>query len=114
MQTKQPLDISTAELRLLQQEDPTLSEIREAAANQTKQSKYFLQDGLLYRRWIPSGEQVSNMSVDQLALPSHCRKTILSLAHEIPLAGHLGQKKTAERILEILLAYTVSRCQRSV
>ena len=42
MQTKQPLDISTAELRLLQQEDPTLSEIREAAANQIKQSKYFL------------------------------------------------------------------------
>ena len=64
MQTKQPLDISTAELRLLQQEDPTLSKIREAAANQTKQSKYFLQDGLLYRRWIPSGEQVSDMSVD--------------------------------------------------
>ena len=56
MQTKQPLDISTAKLRLLQQEDPMLSEIREAAANQIKQSKYFLQDGLLYRRWIPSGE----------------------------------------------------------
>ena len=99
MQTKQPLNISTAELRLLQQEDPTLSEIREAAANQTKQSKYFLQDGLLYRRWIPSGEQVSNMSVDQLVLPSHCHKAILSLAHEIPLAGHLGQKIT-ERILQ--------------
>ena len=40
------------------------------------------------------------MSVDQLVLPSHCHKTILSLAHEIPLAGHLGQKKTAERILQ--------------
>ena len=40
------------------------------------------------------------MSIDQLVLPSHCRKTILSLAHEIPLAGHLGQKKTAERILQ--------------
>lgn len=33
-----------------------------------------------------------------IELPSHCRKTILSL--EIPLAGHLGQKKTAERILQ--------------
>ena len=101
MQTKQPLDISTAELQQFQQEDPTLREIREAVVtNQTKQSKYFLQDGLLYRRWTPPDEQVSKMSIDQLVLPSHCRKTILSLAHEIPLAEHLGQKKTAERILQ--------------
>ena len=71
---KQPPDIFVAELEQLQQEDPTLSDIREAAANKTKQSKYFLWDGLLYRRWIPPD-------------------------NEIPLAGHLGQKNTAERIL---------------
>ena len=40
------------------------------------------------------------MSIDRLVLPSHCRKTILPLAHQIPLAGHLGKKKTTERILQ--------------
>ena len=112
--TKQPLNISVAELGQLQQEDPTLSDIREAAANKTKQSKYFLRDGLLYCLWIPPDNEVSNMSIDQLVLPSHCRKTILSLAHEIPLAGHLGQKKMAalfQYVREVCKA--CPECQRT-
>lgn len=31
-------------------------------------------------------------------LPKHCRGTVLRLAHDIPLAGHLG-KKTGRRLL---------------
>ena len=40
------------------------------------------------------------MTVDQLVLPVQCRKSVLKLAHEIPLAGHMGWKKTAQRILQ--------------
>ena len=40
------------------------------------------------------------MAVEELVLPLQCRKTVLELAHEIPLAGHLGKDKTARRILQ--------------
>ena len=38
-------------------------------------------------------------AVEQLVLPSRCRRTVLELAHEIPIAGHMGKTKTKERIL---------------
>ena len=37
--------------------------------------------------------------MDQLVLPTQCRKAVLQLAHEVPIAGHLGKHKTAKRIL---------------
>ena len=40
------------------------------------------------------------MMVEQLVLLSVCRSTILSLAHSIPLAGHLGRKKIGDRVLQ--------------
>ena len=36
------------------------------------------------------------MVVEQLVLPVSCRKSVFMLAHEIPLAGHLGRRKTAQ------------------
>ena len=35
----------------------------------------------------------------QLVLPAHRRLTVLQLAHAVPMAGHMGQAKTAQRIL---------------
>ena len=35
------------------------------------------------------------MEVSQLALPSLYRQTVPQLAHQIPLAGHMGKNKTA-------------------
>ena len=40
------------------------------------------------------------MAVEQLVLPKQCRQAVLRLAHEIPLAGHMGKNKTARRILQ--------------
>ena len=54
----------------------------------------------MYRRWVPPGMDSDEMAVEQLVLPLQCRKTVLKLAHEIPLAGHLGCDKTARRILQ--------------
>ena len=46
--------------------------------------------------------------MEQLVLPQEYRRTVLSMAHEIPLAGHLekGQNK-AEDLAKILLAITL-------
>ena len=38
--------------------------------------------------------------MEQLIFPVPCREKVLKLAHTVPLAGHLGQKKTADRILK--------------
>ena len=36
----------------------------------------------------------------QLVLPKTCRDPVLQMAHAIPMAGHLGRKKTTERVLQ--------------
>ena len=61
---------------------------------------FFEQDGLLYRRWIPPGRGGEDMAMEQLVLPASCRQAVLNLAHKIPFAGHMGQRKTAKRVLQ--------------
>ena len=40
------------------------------------------------------------MAVEQLVLPKKCRPMVLQLAHDIPLASHMGKNKTAQRVLQ--------------
>ncbi|CAC5388230.1 unnamed protein product [Mytilus coruscus] len=49
-------------------------------------------------RSYPSGEVIH-----QIVLPRQLRKTVLSLGHDKPLAGHLGNKKTRDRIMQHFL-----------
>ena len=55
----------------------------------------------MYRRYQPPGTNGDEArSIEQLVLPTHCRQAVLGLAHNIPMAGHLGRRKTAKRILQ--------------
>lgn len=94
--------MGTEQFRTLQETDTTLENIRLAADGKvsTAGTGFFRWDGLLYRCWIPPGRDTEEMTAEQLVLPLQCRKTVLKIAHEIPLAGHLGQNKTAQRILQ--------------
>eukprot|EP00731_Ephydatia_muelleri_P002993 Em0001g2993a len=58
---------------------------------------YFKEDGVLYRRWVPTGRP--EMSIEQLVLPKRCRGTVLEMAHEIPISGLQGKEKTRQRVL---------------
>ena len=51
------------------------------------------------RCWKPKNHVSDGEEVLQLVLPNQCRQAVLRLAHEIPLSGHLGKKKTVERVL---------------
>ena len=59
--------------------------------------------------------------MEQLVLPQECRRTVLELGHESPLAGHLGKEKTRQRILRRFYWLTLykdvenfcSTCQKS-
>ena len=108
---KHELDITTDELKELQALDPTLSEVRQAAkiTGPEEGIGFFYRDNLLYKRWIPTQfqkmktttqEEKTSMAIEQLVLPKKCRRKVLEMAHSIPLAGHLGKKKTTDRILQ--------------
>ena len=53
---------------------------------------YYVRDGILYRNYKYLGQEY-----EQLVLPVNRRQEVMRLAHEI-YAGHLGAKKTKERI----------------
>ncbi|KAL5516790.1 hypothetical protein EMCRGX_G002203 [Ephydatia muelleri] len=91
------LDISAVELQVLQKEDPSVANLK-VGAGELQETHYYRSEGLLYRQWIPRGCN-AELAVDQLVLPTQCRKAVLQLAHEVPIAGHLGKHKTAKRIL---------------
>ena len=101
-QERHPLQMTAGELSKLQQEDSSLEAIRKAAKGEasTAGRGFFEQNGLLYRKWTPSGQENGELTIDQLVLPVVCRKAVLQLAHAIPLAGHMGRMKTAQRILQ--------------
>ena len=62
---------------------------------------FFTCDGLLYRRYRPPwGHGDEAMMIEQLVLPTPCRKAVLRLAHDVPLAGHMGKTKTGRHILQ--------------
>lgn len=97
---EQVLDMSAAEK--LQDEDATLLKVREAADGHPCSAGvgFFRREGLLYRKWTPPGRNEEEMEVEQLVLPKACRETMMKLAHEIPLAGHMVKEKTRRRILQ--------------
>ena len=89
-------------LRELQQNGTSLSKVCQLANHDidcTTDKSYYWHDGLLYHFWKPHGQD-AEIVVNQLVLPEQCRGKVLSLAHSIPLAGHLGKEKTRQRITQ--------------
>ena len=61
-----------------------------------KKGEYFQNSGWLYCKGGVVMEE--GKAREQLVLPKLCRAVVLWVAHTIPLAGHLGRNKTAQRI----------------
>ena len=96
------LDTSAKELRALQNEDETLQRVCQAADGNLSMaagSVFFHRDRLLYRRYHPPGcGSDESQDIEQLVLPAKCRQAVVKLAHDIPMAGHLGKHKTVSRL----------------
>ena len=90
------LYLDQAELHKLQEEDESLKTAWEAAKGTPNSvgPGFFIRDGILFRRTDNSDH------LEQIAVPMTCRQDILRIAHEVPLAVHLGRNKTAKRILQ--------------
>ncbi|XP_033761705.1 uncharacterized protein LOC117343459 [Pecten maximus] len=94
-----PVDIKTA-----QGEDDSLKSVWEMAKNGTTkdrsdggQSRFYVSRGLLFREF-KSPISANGHLFKQLVVPTVYRPTVLQLAHESMMAGHMGAKRTLERI----------------
>ncbi len=106
-------NLSSSHLKLLvirekiisaQKEDSSLRKCFSAAVSvermQQRKFAYFVEDGLLMRKWSPVMADDPEWSVVyQVVIPECYREQVLSLAHDHDLSGHLGIKKTYHQVL---------------
>ena len=124
-----PLKVSPEDFFALQESCPSLSDIRTKALSGDSVTmrdnsvfKFIKRNNLYYRECIKSNYKPKIGSCT-LVVPLECRSTVLSLAHESPLAGHFSHRKTEMRIRETFFWPSMSldiktyckscdRCQR--
>lgn len=86
-----PLKIGRSQLAAAQKADPSLETCFAAVTDKTKVPSenvtYFVDDGVLMRQW------------KKVVVPMGYRSQILNLAHDHVLSGHLGVRKTYDRVL---------------
>ncbi|GFU10251.1 retrovirus-related Pol polyprotein from transposon 412 [Trichonephila clavipes] len=75
----------------LQKKDEILINVWQQANK--KEQAYEIQDDLLVHNDVVCGQPIK-----QVVQPACKREELLQLSHEIPLAGHLGEQKTKQRI----------------
>ena len=101
--------VTREHLQQLQDTDETLADAREQADQPSK--PFVREDGLLFhkRELRKLHGESETETVMQLVLPRSCRQRVLELAHSIPLAGHLGRKKTYARLAQRFYWPSMSR-----
>jgi len=59
--------------------------------------------GMLMRKWRPPDAPALDelQVVNQIVLPHCCRNSVISVAHDPPLGGHLGVNKTYHKVLAL-------------
>ena len=94
------LGATAEEFKVAQGEDDTLKPCFARAKDPHEDDKgngwFEERDGFLFRHYT---RKEDGSSLQQLVVPTKFRKEVLRLGHESVLAGHLGIKKTTDRIL---------------
>ncbi|XP_072036952.1 uncharacterized protein [Amphiura filiformis] len=89
-----------------QENDPEISILGQRALTpqEAEQSPvcFYKQNEVLMRKWRPPDAQMDEewRVVHQIVIPKVYRNDVISIAHDTPMAGHLGVKKTYDRILQ--------------
>ncbi|KAL8598384.1 hypothetical protein ACOMHN_032661 [Nucella lapillus] len=94
-------NVTPKELKEAQKGDETLRkpfyQARQGDAGTARSSgansHYYLRKGTLYRKFTSTVR-----SLNQVIVPKKYRQGILNIAHDPPMSGHLGVKKTKDRI----------------
>ena len=87
---------SAADLKREQREDDALKSLHELARTKVikGQISFVYDKDVLYRQYVDKQGKKHR----QVVVPRRMRPKVLSVGHDSPMAGHLGQKKTRERI----------------
>ncbi len=95
--------VSRDEFKQEQASDVTLTSVRTRAADGTRRiskngnvTTFFYHKDLLYRSFESAG---SGRTFRQVVVPSKLRQTVMKVAHESIMSGHLGTRKTSDRVL---------------
>ena len=97
--------ITRERLVRMQQDDESLRLAKESAISKAESEEhsrcFYLEDGLLMRKWLPRQESpVDWMAHKQIVVPVPLRERLLALAHNTPVAGHCGVRKTRMLLLK--------------
>ena len=96
-------EVNRDEVKKGQEEDDTLEQIRKLVKSGEKrvcrgknrgEVKFVKKNGLVYREYV-----YDKKKHQQLVVPKLLREKVMKLAHESLLAGHLGSKKTGDRVM---------------
>ena len=88
-----------------QQVDEELLKLRQTALTVNESESvpecYYVKSEVLMRKWRPPDRPADEdwAVVHQIVVPPPYRSEILRLAHEVPMAGHLGVRKTLSKIM---------------
>ena len=99
------LPLKTSDLIAAQHGDPSLNNLWEKVVSEEEienQSRcYFMKHGVLSRKWRPpDAPPDDSWRVHyQIVVPTQYRDKIVKLTHDTPMAGHLGVRKTYDRLL---------------
>ncbi|XP_069109726.1 uncharacterized protein [Argopecten irradians] len=97
-------DMSVDELKRLQQEDPSLRKIRtfvetgDVFEKPGITSSYYERHGVVYRKF-KSDKVSGGKEFRQVVVPEKLRTKVISMAHESILSGHLGIRRTIQRVM---------------
>ena len=102
----QPPGLSPSKLVMEQERDPEILNLKKGAVSEREAEKvpvcYFVNSSnVLMRKWRPPNVPASQewRVVYQIVVLPPYRRDILVLAHDTPLAGHLGVEKTYRKVL---------------
>ena len=97
-------EVSSEQIRLYQESDETLSEIRNMeSTGETKvckdgsMVKYVIKKNLYYRQYSKAGGNAE--IIKQLVVPKQLRSDVLKIAHDGVMSGHFGIRKTTDKTL---------------
>ena len=97
-----PLSVTRSDLINAQRDDPTLEELRDQIVPIEQLGDvahgYFLQEDVLMRKWVSHDSVFLGEAISQVVVPVKLRELVLETSHS-DVAGHMGVRKTYNRIL---------------
>lgn len=92
--------ISPDDIEKEQQNDPSLAKIRNliSEGKQNDNKYYFVKENLIFRKFC-SPKVENGKHFKQLVVPKAFRHTVMRLAHDSILSGHLATKRTLTKVL---------------